>query len=49
MKKKGYEKRIEEILSKPIKVSKQFENAIDTAFIKKEKKVKTKCENKNKV
>ena len=28
---------------------KQFENAIDTAFIKKEKKVKTKCENKNKV
>lgn len=33
-----YEKRIEDILSRPITVSKQFENAIDTAFIKKGKK-----------
>lgn len=33
-----YEKQIEEILSRPITVSKQFENAIDTAFIKKGKK-----------
>ena len=39
-KKEHYEKQIEEILSKPIKVSKQFENAIDTAFIKKRKKSK---------
>ena len=36
--KKDYEKQIEKILSKPITVSKQFENAIDTAFIKKGKK-----------
>ena len=43
-KKENYEEQIKEILSKPIKVSKQFENAIDTAFIKKEKKSKNKME-----
>ena len=42
-KKENYEEQIKEILSKPIKVSEQFKNAIDTAFLKKDKKIK--CEN----
>lgn len=41
-KNEDYEKQIEKILSKPISVSRQFENAIDTAFIKKARKIKIK-------
>ncbi len=39
-KNENYEEQIKEILSKPITVSKQFENAIDTAFLKKDRKIK---------
>ena len=34
----NYEKRIKEILDRPITVSAQFEYAIDTAFLNKTKK-----------